>query len=618
MRPNLHTTYTIQVQKTKCEWILSFLYAICLSVCAGTGIPGSDYNSHPRLICTPIPADADPRCFPTAGGPGGPSNGHHSGPNGNSNGWWGMSEETKATILHLRESLVQQKETILDQRETIRELTAKLNLCEGFNRGMGNHDDHPHHTPTHLAHHAHHAYLPTSDNNHLGWVVPDGHHSNHGMEPVHYWNGVRGPHHGKSTLSEKHITGEMTPTASSTPEQISRMLQTLKQQLANLQTRNTSSTYSSSLKDLLQRKINALEQQMQHHSASLASANHSDHDGDDSHHDDDHDSHHKDHHADRVHDDHDGPHDESHHDEHHDDDHHDDDHHDENQHEDSHDESHHDVSRHDNGHQDNGNHDNSYHDSEVSGHSLGRLPYQIQEHRQGPNGVHSKLDAVLNHLQHRLADTGSRKKSKATEAFQIGFPMQTNYMYGRVKRSLLHEIFSLTLCLRMKAGFGPGLGTPFSYSVPGQANELVLIEWGNKPMELLIDDTAVNLPLSLNDGKWHHVCLTWSTRDGIWEAYQDGVKRGSGENLSPWHPIKPGGVFILGQEQDTLGGRFDAMQAFVGEISDVQMWSHVLTPHDIYSLASCGGHITGDIIAWSESVVELHGGVTKYPFDPCH
>lgn len=60
---------------------------------------------------------------------------------------------------------------------------------------------------------------------------------------------------------------------------------------------------------------------------------------------------------------------------------------------------------------------------------------------------------------------------------------------------------------------------------------------------------AVTLPLSLTDSKWHHLCVTWSTRDGMWEAYQDGVKRGSGENLSPWHPIKPGGVFILGQEQ---------------------------------------------------------------------
>jgi len=62
---------------------------------------------------------------------------------------------------------------------------------------------------------------------------------------------------------------------------------------------------------------------------------------------------------------------------------------------------------------------------------------------------------------------------------------------------------------------------------------------------------VAQLPLSVSDGRWHHICITWTTRDGFWEAYQDGVKRGSGENLSPWHPIKPGGVFILGQEQVT-------------------------------------------------------------------
>lgn len=66
--------------------------------------------------------------------------------------------------------------------------------------------------------------------------------------------------------------------------------------------------------------------------------------------------------------------------------------------------------------------------------------------------------------------------------------MRTNYMYGRMKTTLLQEIFALTLCLWLKAGVEPGLGTPFSYSAPGQANELVLIEWGNNPMELLIDD----------------------------------------------------------------------------------------------------------------------------------
>lgn len=61
-------------------------------------------------------------------------------------------------------------------------------------------------------------------------------------------------------------------------------------------------------------------------------------------------------------------------------------------------------------------------------------------------------------------------------------------MYGQVKTTLMQEIFAMTLCLWIKAGAGQTLGTPFSYSAPGQANELVLIEWGDNPMELLIDD----------------------------------------------------------------------------------------------------------------------------------
>lgn len=75
---------------------------------------------------------------------------------------------------------------------------------------------------------------------------------------------------------------------------------------------------------------------------------------------------------------------------------------------------------------------------------------------------------------------------------------------------------------------------------------------------------------------------------------------------------------LFSLSQDTLGGRFDATQSFVGEMSDLHMWSHVLTASDIYSLASCGSHLRGDVIAWSDTEVELRGGVSRYPFDPCH
>lgn len=63
---------------------------------------------------------------------------------------------------------------------------------------------------------------------------------------------------------------------------------------------------------------------------------------------------------------------------------------------------------------------------------------------------------------------------------------------------------------------------------------------------------VAQLPLSLKDSNWHHICIAWTTRDGLWSAYQDGELQGSGENLAAWHPIKPHGILILGQEQVRL------------------------------------------------------------------
>ncbi|MED6247285.1 hypothetical protein ATANTOWER_020537 [Ataeniobius toweri] len=569
---------------------------------------GQDFNygAQPRFICTPVPADADPSCYPQAGA--GTGSTRHGGPNHQNappSGWWGVSDEAKATILHLRESLVQQKEIILDQRETIRELTAKLTLCEGVGRGVSLHDEHP--GSVSYSHHrgvsVHHTSY--TDNGHYGngRLIPDS---------QHHPSSVQRSDGGYSSINQgKDKHGDSTaPT-----EQLERMLQALKERLNNLQKRNTSSTYSSSLKELLQRKISTLEEQLHHHTTSSLDHHHED----DSGHRDNGDHHEDGHKADNHKPDHDDGHHDVHHDDHtdHDDDSHSDDHHDGNH--GDHDEDHNDDSdeeeeeeedkEEEEDEEEEEEEEDDHRSNEADNHSY--LP-----HTGYRTGFHSnKLETMLNKL-HLTAS--NRKHSQNLDAFQISFPMRTNYMYGRMKRTLLQEIFALTLCLWMKAGAGPGLGTPFSYSAPGQANELVLIEWGNNPIELLIDDKAVTLPLSLSDGKWHHVCVTWTTREGQWEAYQDGVQRGSGTNLSPWHSIKPGGVFILGQEQDTLGGRFDASQSYVGEMSDLHMWSHALSAADIYSLASCGTHLRGDVIDWSESEVELHGGVARYPFDPCH
>ncbi|KAJ3607618.1 hypothetical protein NHX12_024669 [Muraenolepis orangiensis] len=209
---------------------------------------------------------------------------------------------------------------------------------------------------------------------------------------------------------------------------------------------------------------------------------------------------------------------------------------------------------------------------------------------------------------------------RSPEQFKLSLPQRTNYLYGRITQSL-PEMYAFTLCMWLKSSASPGLGTPFSYGVPGQANEIVLIEWGNNPIELLINDKeslVAELPLSVRDGRWHHVCVAWTTRDGQWEAYQDGEGVGSGDDLAAWHPIKPGGVIILGQEQDVVGGRFDAGQAFVGELSQVNLWDRVLRPQEIQSMANCTTYIPGNVISWLASNVEVFGrGAFKRPLELC-
>ncbi|XP_023664900.1 neuronal pentraxin-2 isoform X2 [Paramormyrops kingsleyae] len=228
-----------------------------------------------------------------------------------------------------------------------------------------------------------------------------------------------------------------------------------------------------------------------------------------------------------------------------------------------------------------------------------------------------RTESTLSSLLERITELEKGSSPfKSPEGFKVSLPLRTNYLYGRIKKSL-PEMYAFTVCMWLKSSANPGIGTPFSYGVPGQANEIVLIEWGNNPIELLINDKVAQLPLSVRDGQWHHICITWTTRDGLWEAYQDGEKLGSGENLAPWHPIKPGGVIILGQEQDTVGGRFDATQAFVGEITHFNMWDRVLRPIDIMNMANCSSYMPGNIVPWVDNNVEIFGGANKVALEIC-
>ncbi|CAL8310922.1 unnamed protein product [Merluccius merluccius] len=225
------------------------------------------------------------------------------------------------------------------------------------------------------------------------------------------------------------------------------------------------------------------------------------------------------------------------------------------------------------------------------------LRLEAEKHYHDINqGLH-QLHLRLSGLEHG----SSSSYLSFPESFRVAFPSRTNYMYARVRASL-PQLRALTTCLWLRSTEERGpVGTPLSYAVPGQPNELVLLHGPCLALELLVNDKVAQLPLNLTRGSWQHMCVSWSQKGGAWQAYQGGRLRGEGHGLAPGHHLRAGGQLVLGQEQDSPGGGFDSTQALVGELAQVGIWDRVLTPGQVASLARCGQVAQGSLISWTES-----------------
>ncbi|XP_068679818.1 neuronal pentraxin-2-like [Montipora foliosa] len=154
-----------------------------------------------------------------------------------------------------------------------------------------------------------------------------------------------------------------------------------------------------------------------------------------------------------------------------------------------------------------------------------------------------------------------------------------------------------TVCLWMRSS-SLNDGTPFSYAVNGQHNELLLFDYGS--FSLYIGGEGRTTRVSANDGYWHHICVTWTNSNGGWHIYKDGVLQHHSINFKRGYIIKSGGSLVLGQEQDTLGGSFQLHQRFVGLLTGVNVWKTVLSASVIQSLSrSCFSGL-GNVYSWSD------------------
>ncbi|XP_049493194.1 pentraxin-4 [Panthera uncia] len=164
---------------------------------------------------------------------------------------------------------------------------------------------------------------------------------------------------------------------------------------------------------------------------------------------------------------------------------------------------------------------------------------------------------------------------------------------------------ALSVCSWVRVASGH-LGTLLSYATEENDNKLVLHGRDSLvpgSVHFVIGDPAFReLPLQpLLDGRWHHVCVIWTSTLGRYRLHVDRRLVATGSRFREGYEIPPGGSLVLGQEQDSVGGGFDSSEAFVGSVAGLAIWDRALVPGEVASLATGRGLPPGAILTLDDA-----------------
>ncbi|XP_044182063.1 neuronal pentraxin receptor-like [Acropora millepora] len=167
---------------------------------------------------------------------------------------------------------------------------------------------------------------------------------------------------------------------------------------------------------------------------------------------------------------------------------------------------------------------------------------------------------------------------------------------------------AFTICFRVRTNDKTGNDRAVvSYSLLTNFNEIRVNKMS--AIQLFINEQVVKSGVSVNDGKWHHVCTSWESADGSWNLYKDGSLGASGSRFKTGYKTKTDGILIIGQEQDAFGGRFDSNQNYIGELTGLNIWNRVLSPNEIANMSKSCHLGEGNVKKWSDFKVGIRGNV---------
>ncbi|CRL07619.1 CLUMA_CG020584, isoform A [Clunio marinus] len=161
-----------------------------------------------------------------------------------------------------------------------------------------------------------------------------------------------------------------------------------------------------------------------------------------------------------------------------------------------------------------------------------------------------------------------------------------------------HNLTELSFCSWIQTNDQFNYGSLISYASKDIDNAFTFTDYNG--FVLYINGENIITDIKIIDDVWHFLCVSWTMNEGHYEIYVDGTLNIQGYNLSRSTPIAGEGIFIIGQEQDSLGGSFSESESFVGKISYMDFWDRQLNAIEINDYYRTCDPYQGNLFSWTD------------------
>lgn len=182
----------------------------------------------------------------------------------------------------------------------------------------------------------------------------------------------------------------------------------------------------------------------------------------------------------------------------------------------------------------------------------------------------------------------------------------------------LPNMDSFTIAMYLRADSRYNSGTLFSYSVPQQPRNIIVLSFTESQVQLEIKDSIVSAEIELTDDQWHFLGVVWQAVTGIASVYVDGAEIKTARNVKTNDTIIGGGWIVLGQRFLAEVKMSTLSTAFAGTMHQVGFWNGPADSMDMSIAAqNCTWPIAGSLRSWSNFLFGIKGHVEKRFMSQC-